>query len=111
MKLVTMLYLEDDRKCVERFLSDLEVETYSELEIEGHGPGGHAGWYREAPPYRSHMVFAFVDDDLAGRILEAVRRCTAVKDPRHPIRAFLLDVQAAASCGCEPPGSVGTGSS
>jgi hypothetical protein len=100
MKLVTLIYLEDDEKCVERLLAEIEVEGYSHLAIEGRGPGGTGGWYAAAAPYRSSLILVFLDDDRAALLLEGVRACTGVEDPRHPIRAYALSVDGAAACGC-----------
>ena len=100
MKLVVLAYLEEDEKCVARLLAELEVAAFSRLAVEGHGPAAAGGWYGSTAPYRSELTLIFIDDAGAGRILDAVRTCTGVVDPRHPIRAFLVDVQDATSCGC-----------
>jgi hypothetical protein len=46
------------------------------------------------------MVFSFMPEETATRVLEEVRACTGVEDPRHPIRAFELDVSRSSACGC-----------
>lgn len=101
MKLVLLMYLEDDTACVERLLSETGITTYSRVSVEGHGPGGLGGWYAEAAPYRSGLIVIAADDESAGRLLEGVRLCTGVEDPRHPIRAYALNVDTAAACGCD----------
>ena len=103
MKLVMLTYLEGDEGCVERLLAQLEVSAFSRFPVEGHGPAGTGGWYAAAAPYRSEMILIFAGDTAARSILGAVRECTGVQDPKHPIRAFLLDVEEEAACGCEPP--------
>lgn len=105
MKLVMLLYLEGDEKCVERLLADLEVTTFSRVGVEGHGPTGSKGWYGAGAPYRSEMILVFTGDEKANAILSGVQACSAVEDPKHPIRAFLLGVEGAAACGCEHPAS------
>jgi hypothetical protein len=100
MKMILLTYLEGDEECVERLLNELEVGVYSRLPMEGHGEGSTAGWYGETAPYRSGMIFSFVSEEAADRILAGVSACTGVEDPRHPIRAFELDVGRTASCGC-----------
>ncbi|MFO7588669.1 MAG: hypothetical protein R6X22_11420 [Gemmatimonadota bacterium] len=100
MKLIVLTYLEGDEGCVDRLLREANVAAYSQLSIEGHAEGAPVGWYAEAAPYRSRMVFTFVGDEVAERILSAVRGCTGVEDPRHPIRAFELNVGRSAACGC-----------
>lgn len=103
MKLIVLTYLEGDEECVERLLRQVDVSAYSQMSIEGHAEGVPAGWYGESAPYRSRVVFAFVGDTTAERILTAVQACTGVEDPRHPIRAFELDVGRSAACGCPEP--------
>jgi hypothetical protein len=103
MKLVMLTYLEGDEKCVEGLLADLDVTTFSRLAVEGHGPAGSGGWYGAGAPYRSEMILIFTEDETATAILAGVQECTAVQDLKHPIRAFLLGVEDAASCGCQHP--------
>jgi hypothetical protein len=105
MKLIMLTYLEGDEKCVERLLTGLEVPMFSRLAVEGHERDGAAGWYGagSVAPYRSEVIFVFASDALAETILESVRECTGVEDPKHPIRAFALEVESAAACGCEAP--------
>lgn len=103
MKLVLLTYLEEDEACLDRLLTELDVKAYSRLAVEGHGPGTAAGWYAAARPYRSELTMVFTDEAAARRILEGVRACTGVQDPKHPIRAFLLDVEQATACGCDGP--------
>ena len=105
MKMILLMYLEGDEECVGRLLKDLGVGVYSQMSMEGHSSGQAAGWYGEAAPFRSRMVFAFVSKEQAGDILAAVRSCTGVEDPRHPIRAFELDVARTAACGCDEDGT------
>jgi len=101
MKMVMLLYLEGDEKCVEGLLADLNVTAFSRVSVEGHGPSGSAGWYGSGAPYRSGMIMVFTEDEAADAILRGVQACSAVEDPKHPIRAFLLGVEDAAACGCE----------
>ncbi len=95
------MHLEDDDACVDWILRDPEVPAFSRLPEEGHGAAPSAGWYGEAAPFRSRMVLAFADDALADCVPGAVRACTSIEDPRHPIRASKLNVKDAAYCGCE----------
>lgn len=100
MKLVMLTYLEGDEKCVDRMLAELGVDAFSRLPIEGHGQAGAGGWYGSGSPYRSEMILIFTEDAKARAVLAGVQACTAVEDPKHPIRAFLLGVEDAAACGC-----------
>jgi hypothetical protein len=49
------------------------------------------------------MIIIFAEDEKAERVLAGVQECTAVEDPKHPIRAFLLGVEDAAACRCHHP--------
>ena len=101
MKLVMLAYLEGDEKCVDRLLAELDVTSFSRLAVEGRGPAGSSGWYGAGAPYRSEMILVFTEDETATAILAGVQACSAVQDPKHPIRAFLLGVEDAAACGCD----------
>ena len=107
MKLVLLMHLEEDDLCVERLLREAGVELYSRLPIEGHGPGAE-GWYGEPAPYRSRLVLSVVPEPRAVQVVEAVAECRGVKDSKHPIRAFQLDVEAVAACLCEADGPLST---
>jgi len=96
MKLLFLMYLEDDDAMVERRLQELDVTVYSRIGLEGQGGGG-GGWYGEAVPYRSRMAFAVLPDDQADRLLANVRSWTGAADPAHPVRAFIVRVEDAAA--------------
>lgn len=98
MKLVILMYLEDDREGVEKLLAEHEVAAYSELPVEGHGLGT-AGWYGKVAPYRSRMLLAFLSAPKAGELLAAVEACTGCKDAGHPIHAWRVDVEQVVTSG------------
>ncbi|MDT8342331.1 MAG: hypothetical protein RQ751_12530 [Longimicrobiales bacterium] len=103
MKLILFLYLQDDEACVTRVLESGGVTAHSRLPLEGRGGGGGAGWYGTAAPYASAMAFALVTDDQATRLLQAVERCSGTADPRHPVHAIQLGVEATADSGTTGP--------
>ncbi|MBT8336055.1 MAG: hypothetical protein KJO11_05585 [Gemmatimonadetes bacterium] len=92
MKLVLLLYLEDDDAAVVRLLEAHGVSTWSRVSLEGHGAGA-AGWYGEVAPYRSRMVFTVVTPDDATALVDAVATLEGLADPRHPVHALQLDVE------------------
>lgn len=98
MKLMVLLYLEEDEACVDDLLGKHDVAVFSRTSVEGIGPGA-PGWYGTAAPYRSRMVIALVEPGLANEILGAVEQGTGLKDSRHPIHALQLDVERQAVCG------------
>ena len=98
MKIIILLYLEEDQTCVSRCLRDQGIMAYSQLPVEGHG-SGIAGWYGSTAPYASRMAFTVVPEEKAHAILQAVEECNGVADPRHPIHAIQLAVEATADSG------------
>lgn len=95
MKLVFVLYLEEDEALVMKGFRELGVSVFSRLDLEGRHGAGAAGWYGEVPPYRSQMVFAVFPDQEADALLEAVRHWPTGQDAAHPVRAFQVDVERA----------------
>lgn len=95
--MVLLMYLEDDRSCVERLLRGTGVEVFSRLAVEGRGPGA-AGWLGEVPSYASEIVMAVVEDEAARALLSAVEEERACEDARHPVRAVQVAVEASAAC-------------
>lgn len=103
MKLVLLMYLQDDQKCVNRLLGEVGVQAFSRLSVEGHGPGSAAGWSGEIQPFHSQLVMAVLPDEHAATLMQAVNNCKGVQDPRHPIRATLLDVEQFTCCEINQP--------
>lgn len=98
MKLVFLMYLEDDAAAVVKLLQEHGVMAYSRLPIEGHG-SGMSGWYGEVPPYHSRLVFTLLPAEKAAELMHAVRGCDACQDPQHPIHAMQVGVEDMASGG------------
>ena len=98
MKLVALMYLEEDDASVGRLLRDHDVMAYSRLPLEGHG-AGMKGWYGEVAPFRSLLAFAMLPEEKAHELMEAVALCTNCQDPRHPIRAMQLHVERTVDSG------------
>ncbi len=106
MKVVILMYLEDDSAHVERLLAAHEVAAYSELPVEGHGLGT-AGWYGKVAPYRSRMLISFLSAAKAEELLAAVATCSGCSDPSHPIHAWQVDVEKSVASGLpSAPGRV-----
>jgi hypothetical protein len=98
VKLVVLMYLEDDGPGVEKLLRAHQVSAYSELPVTGHGLGT-AGWYGTVAPYKSRMLIALLSADKAAELVAAVGRCTGCSDPNHPIHAWTLAVEQAVASG------------
>lgn len=98
MKMVVLMYLEDDDAIVADLLEELKITTFSRMTMEGHG-SGVPGWHGEVAPYRSAMVFAVLPDRTADALLDAVGAVQDVADPGHPLHAVKLDVEDVADSG------------
>lgn len=98
MKLVFLMYLDDDDAGVVKLLADLDVNTYSRLPLEGHGVGV-GGWYGDVPAYRSRMIFTLLPEIRAQRLMDAVSGCTGCEDPGHPVHAIQVDVEKVVNSG------------
>lgn len=94
MKLVILGFLEDDAHHVHTLLEEHDVIAYSELPVEGHGAGS-GGWYGVAAPYRSRMIVAFLSAPKASELVDAIEACVGCEDSRHPVRAWMVDVERA----------------
>lgn len=101
MKIVTLLYLEDDEPVVEKILRRTGVVAFSRLDVEGHGRGT-PGWDGSVTPYRSNLIFALMDGNQARELLDAVRTAKGVEDSAHPIHAFQVDIEEMAQSGLPP---------
>ncbi len=83
MKLLILLYLEDDEAVVNRLLEEKGINAFSRLPVEGHGAGIATGWYGQIAPYRSRLIFSIVPADDARAVLEAAKG-PEVADNRGP---------------------------
>lgn len=98
MKLVVIMYLEEDAESVRRLLTREGVEVFSEVGVRGHGRGA-PGWYGDVAPYRSGMLMAFLPPDRADALMEAIKGCEGCQDAGHPIRAWQMDVERSVASG------------
>ncbi|TVP75308.1 MAG: hypothetical protein EA352_08570 [Gemmatimonadales bacterium] len=102
MKLVVMMYLEEDTEAVHKLLAREGVEVFSEAAVRGHGRGA-AGWYGDVAPYPSGMLMAFLPAEPAEALMEAIRGCEGCQDSDHPIRGWMMDVEKSAASGPRVP--------
>ena len=93
MKIVLLLYLEEDGPAVTKLLSDQGISAYSRLPIEGHGAGKAGGWYGDVATHNSKMIFTIISDEAAAALLDSVHG-VAVHDAAHPIHAAQLQLEA-----------------
>lgn len=98
MKLIVVLSLEacaDDLVPVYR---DLGIPVFSETDIRGfylrQAVAAPDNWFGLTdPPAYSKLTFAFVEDEQAGRLLDAIRVHNETHGRPHPVRAFTLNVE------------------
>ncbi|MDA0312063.1 MAG: hypothetical protein O2992_08095 [Gemmatimonadetes bacterium] len=101
MKLVFLMYLEEDDAALQDMLRSQKVTTWSRVTLEGHATGT-LGWYGDVAPYPSRMVFSVMPAPQAEQLMEAVANCTSCQDKAHPLRALQVDVERAVSSGSAP---------
>ena len=92
MKIVALMYLEEDEASVAKLLKEHGVVGYSRLPLEGHGEGAR-GWLGTVHTFSSFMSFAILPDEKAHELMDAVQECTNCKHPKHPIHALQVDVE------------------
>ena len=100
LKLLLLMYLEEDEGCVNRLLREQGVGIFSRLSMEGLAQGAASGWYGVSLPFQSRLILALMPVEQADGLLAAVSDCRGVQDPRHPIRAMQLAVERSAACEC-----------
>lgn len=97
MKIVLLMYLEEDAPRVARLIRDQGVLAFSRLDAEGWTESLPSPWSGAVSPYRSQFLVTLVPDDRADRLMEAVTGCGGCEDDRHPIHAVELDVARVAT--------------
>jgi hypothetical protein len=101
MKLVAVMSLDAYRDDLHRLFRGHEIQVFSEIDIEGYHHTQSAavpsfGWFGGAStPAYSTLTWAFLPDDEAASLLDAIREYNATHDLDHPIRAFLMPVDQA----------------
>jgi hypothetical protein len=93
MKLVVLMFLEDDAATVRKLLQSQKVATYSELSVRGHGQGT-AGWYGDVAPFKSSLYMVFMPNEEAQNLMHAVENLPPTRDKQRPIRAWQMDVES-----------------
>jgi hypothetical protein len=96
MKLVMLLFLEEDEDRIESLFNRHKGMAWSRLPVQGHGPG-LTGWYGTVAPFSSAMAFTLIPDAEVEGLLEDVQQLSGLSDPRHPVHAHVLDVERSVS--------------
>lgn len=97
MKLIGLMSLIQYKDRVRKLFEKHEVQIYSEIEIVGHTSDTikQYGWWsfdKEVPRY-STLYFAVVPKEKADGIMQDIHCVSDECDPKHPLRAFQIDVE------------------
>jgi hypothetical protein len=100
MKLVAIMSLDAYRGDVHALLREREIEVFSELDIAGYHQSSAAGaapaWFGGGTPSTdSTLVWAFLGDDQAALLMDAVDAFNEKRDLERPVRAFQMTVDRA----------------
>jgi len=98
MKLVAVMSLDSNRKALHRMYREHSIQVFSEIDIKGYHhtqspSAADVGWFGHAShPAYSTLTWAFLPEDQAELLLDAIATLNADADPKHPIRAFQMPV-------------------
>lgn len=98
MKLVAIMSLDTCRADIHALLRERKVEVFSELDIEGYhqssGAGASPAWFGGSPTATdSTLTWAFLEEQQADVLLDAVADFNESNDPDRPVRAFAINVE------------------
>lgn len=101
MKLVAVMSLEAYRDDLHRIYRDHAIRVFSEIDIEGYHhsqppPPTAIGWFgRSDSPAYSTLTWAFLREDQAADLLDAIEHYNDTHQLDHPVRAFQMPVDKA----------------
>lgn len=100
MKLIVVMSIEQHADELRRLFREHQVPVFSETEVEGfrlhRDQNEGENWFSHRHVgVSSHVVFAFVEADKAGELMDAIAKRTREMDPTNPMRAFQLEVEKA----------------
>jgi hypothetical protein len=93
MKLLLLLYLEQDGPTVTKLLTSQGIDAYSRVNIEGQGGEKAQGVFGGRAPHASKMIFAVVTGEQGESLRQALREAE-VQDANHPIHVAQLGLEA-----------------
>ncbi|NIV94900.1 hypothetical protein GWN42_19435 [candidate division KSB1 bacterium] len=98
MKLIGLMSLAQYRDQVRKLFEKHEVQIYSEVEITGHTVDTikNYGWWvfeKDGIPMYSTLFFAVIPGEKALEIMENINGLQEDWDPKHPPRAFQVNVE------------------
>ena len=98
MKLVVIMSVDAYADVLERVYAEHQIPVFSEMDIEGFRFDGdedvEGNWFGSGhSPVYSKLTFAFVSEEQAAELMEAIAVVNREKDLASPIRAFQLAVE------------------
>lgn len=98
MKQVIVLSVKDFESDLRTVLKGLEIPIFSKIDIEGcrntQGSLDLSNWFASSSdPDFSLMYFAFVPDEVADKILNAIHEWNTNQSSLSPMHAYLLPVE------------------
>lgn len=101
MKLIAIMSLDAYRKDLHQIYREHEVRVFSELDIRGYHHrerprATEVGWFggTDSAAY-STLTWAFLPEDQAADLLDAIEAYNDVHNFDHPVRAFQMPVDRA----------------
>lgn len=97
MKLIAIMSLDTYRDDVHALLREREIAVFSELDIEGYhqlsSEGASPAWFGSGtPPTDSTLTWAFLEEEQATLLMDAVATFNEKRDLERPVRGFELNV-------------------
>lgn len=98
MKQVIVLSIKDYESELQKVLKGLDIPAFSKVDIEGCrntvGGADLSNWFaNKADSDFSVMYFAFVLDEVADHILDAIQRWNENTGDQNPMHAFIQSVE------------------
>lgn len=91
MRIVMLMYLEEDAGRVADLLRSREIVAFTRLEAEGWTASLPSPWSGATTPFRSELLLTLVPEDRAAELMQAVADC-ACANVRHPVHGVELAV-------------------
>ncbi|WP_456427273.1 hypothetical protein [Rhodocaloribacter sp.] len=98
MKLVIIMSVEQYAEVLERLYAEHRIPVFSETEVQGYRLDENVrtplNWFGRAhTPIYSKLTFAFVSDEKAAELIDAIDAYNREHDLGSPIRAFQMPVE------------------
>ena len=99
MKLVAVMSLDAYRDELHQLFRERQIEVFSEIDIQGYhhsqtaAPGVSLGWFgRASTPAYSTLAWAFLADEQAETLMDAIDAFNDERSLTNPVRAVQMPV-------------------